>query len=111
MPRRAPFDLFETKKKRNNIKLCVRLVFIMDDCDELIPEWLNFTKGVMDSIKKNMVKKNLEMFAEIAEKKDDCKKFYEQFGECLKLGSHENSSNRTEIIELLRISTSKSVNE
>lgn len=125
IPSRAPFDLFMPERK-HGVQLYCRRVFIMDDCKELIPEYLRFIKGVVDApdlnlnisreilqqdalvrnIQKNLVKKILESLDRMDA--EQYEKFYNEFGAVIKEGIHSDWANREKIAKLARYKTTKS---
>lgn len=132
VPKQAPFDMFQTREWGKGVKLYVRRVFITDKCEELIPEYLSFLKGLVDSndlplnvsremlqqntimkkMKKHIIKKLLETFIQCAdEDKDKFKTFYEQYSKNIKLGIYEDSENREKLIKLVRFFSSKHKDE
>ncbi|KAM3608900.1 uncharacterized protein V6R79_006530 [Siganus canaliculatus] len=129
VPTSAPRGLFDEygSKKNDYIKLFVRRVFITDDFNDMMPKYLNFVKGVVDSddlplnvsretlqqhkllkvIRKKLVRKTLDMIKKIAEEQYN-DKFWKEFGTNIKLGVIEDHSNRTRLAKLLRFQTSNS---
>uniref|UniRef100_A0A3Q3F8Q3 Endoplasmin n=1 Tax=Labrus bergylta TaxID=56723 RepID=A0A3Q3F8Q3_9LABR len=129
VPTSAPRGLFDEygSKKNDYIKLFVRRVFITDDFNDMMPKYLNFVKGVVDSddlplnvsretlqqhkllkvIRKKLVRKTLDMIKKIAEEQYN-EKFWKEFGTNIKLGVIEDHSNRTRLAKLLRFQTSNS---
>ncbi len=125
IPSKPPFDLFD-RERRHGIRLFCKRVFIMDDCKELMPEYLRFVKGVVDApdlnlnvsreilqqdalvrnIRKNLVKKLLDLIAGLEKEKFDT--FYDAFGQVLKEGMHTDWENRDKLQELIRYRTTKS---
>ena len=125
IPSKAPFDLFHPDGK-HGVHLYCKRVFIMDDCKELLPEYLGFVKGVVDApdlnlnvsreilqqdrlilnIRKNLIKKILEMLKNFDDEKYAT--FWDEFGPMLKIGVHSDFDNKTKLAELLRYKTTTS---
>jgi len=131
IPARAPFDLWD-RNARHGVKLYVRRVFIMDDAEQLLPAYLRFVRGVIDSndlplnvsreilqesrdieaIRAGCTKRVLSLLEELAEnQKDKYAGFWKEFGRVLKEGVGEDAGNRERLAKLLRFSSTHSESE
>ena len=126
IPRRAPFDLFDRDREMHGVKLYVQRVFIMDDADKLLPRYLRFVRGlvdsndlplnvsreilqsnkVIDSIRNASIRKILDLLEDTAEKDaESYATFWSEFGQVLKEGAVEDFANRERILGLLRFTS------
>ncbi len=125
IPSKAPFDLFHPESK-HGVHLYCKRVFIMDDCEDLLPEYFRFIRGVVDApdlnlnvsreilqqdrlvrnIRRNLVKKLFELLGKM--EADPYKTFWEEFGPVLKVGIHSDHENKERIADLARYKTTKS---
>ena len=131
LPGKAPFDLWD-RQQRKGIKLYVKRVFIMDDAEQLMPVYLRFVKGLVDSadlplnvsreilqeskdvkaIREGCTKRVLGMLEDLAEnKKDDYAKFWGEFGQVLKEGIGEDHANQERIAKLLRFASTRNTDD
>jgi molecular chaperone HtpG len=128
IPEKAPFDMFETRGKSRNMKLYVKRVYVMDDCEDILPDYLNFVRGVvdsqdlplnisreflqqnkiMDAMRKTLIRKSLEMFEDLSRIESKYEQFYKEYSKNLKLGIYEDPQNSERLAGLLRYCTSKS---
>ena len=128
LPKRAPFDLFE-RDQRHGVQLYVKRVFIMDKAAELMPPWLRFMRGLVDSadlplnvsrellqnnrtvekIKSALVKRSLDLFEELsADKPQEYVEFWQTFGAVLKEGVMDDAGQKIRIAKLLRFNSTAS---
>lgn len=131
VPSKAPFDLYD-RERRQGIKLYVKRVFIMEDAEKLMPQYLRFVRGVIDSadlplnvsreilqdsrdveaIKNGSVKKVLSLLEDMAENKpEEYTKFWDAFGRVMKEGPGEDWANKDKIASLLRFASTHADNE
>lgn len=130
IPKKAPFDMFSAHTKKTNVKLFAKKVFIMDNCEELVPDWMSFISGVVDCndlqlnvsremlqqskvikvIKKHLVKKVFEMLDDLVDS-NKFNTFYDAFSKNLKLGAHEDNESKEKFCKFLKFHTNKSKDE
>lgn len=128
LPARAPWDLFTNMDRKHGLKLYVQRVFIMDEAEQFLPNYLRFVKGLVDTnalplnisrellqesavttkLKKALTKRALGMIEKLAADKDKYALFYKQFGAVLKEGPAEDWTNRETVLSLLRFASTVS---